>query len=60
MALAAIGWADGQLDREKLRREGLTDDEVLAAIRQYGLTDLSQVKLAVLEVDGSLSVVPSS
>lgn len=49
---------DGRLDRDRLRREGVTEAEVLAAVRQYGLNDLSDVKLAVLEVDGSLSVVP--
>jgi uncharacterized membrane protein YcaP (DUF421 family) len=49
---------DGRFVEEHLRREGVTQDEVLAAMRQFGLTELAQVKLAVLEADGSLSVVP--
>jgi uncharacterized membrane protein YcaP (DUF421 family) len=49
---------DGRFVEEHLRREGVTQDEVLAAVRQFGLTELKQVKLAVLEADGSLSVVP--
>jgi uncharacterized membrane protein YcaP (DUF421 family) len=49
---------DGQLNRANMRREGITEDEVQAAAREYGLADLSEVRLAVLEPDGSLSVVP--
>lgn len=49
---------DGKLERDYMRREGVTEEEIMAAIRQYGLGDLSEVRLAVLEVDGSLSVVP--
>lgn len=48
---------DGQLQWENLRREGVTEDEVQAAMRQYGIDDLGAVKLAVLEVDGSISVI---
>src|SRR5438132_1417203 len=29
--------SDGRLDRDKLRREGVTEAELLAAVRQYGL-----------------------
>jgi len=50
---------DGRFVEEHLRREGVTQDEVLAAVRQFGLSELAQVKLAVLEADGSLSVVPT-
>ena len=48
---------NGHLEHANLRREGITEDEVLAAIRSFGLASLSEVKLAVLEDDGSLSVV---
>ncbi len=41
-----------------MRREHVTEDQVLAALRQHGLTDPGQVKMAVLEVDGTLSIVP--
>jgi uncharacterized membrane protein YcaP (DUF421 family) len=52
--------SDGQLDRVAMRHEGVSEAEVLAAVRQYGLAGLSDVKLAVLEVDGSLSIVPKT
>ncbi len=49
---------DGRLLRSELRREGMTEDEVMAAVREQGLADLAGAKLIVLEVDGSISVVP--
>jgi uncharacterized membrane protein YcaP (DUF421 family) len=43
-----------------LGREGLTEDEVLAAVREHGAVgDIADVELAVLETDGSVSVVPT-
>jgi uncharacterized membrane protein YcaP (DUF421 family) len=48
---------NGQLQRDHLRNEGITDDEVMTSIRSYGLSGLDEVKLAVLESDGSVSVV---
>ena len=49
----------GSLVRQNLRRQGVTLNDVEAAVRQQGLTELSEVKLAVLEMDGSISVVPA-
>ena len=49
---------DGRLERDHMRREGVTEEEVLRAVRGYGLATLADVELAVLEVNGSLSVVP--
>lgn len=49
---------EGRLLDEHLRREGLTADEVLQALREHGIDDLSAVKTAVLEVDGTISVIP--
>jgi uncharacterized membrane protein YcaP (DUF421 family) len=50
---------DGQLQVDAMQREGITPEEVLAAARGYGLSRLDQVSLAVLETDGSLSIVPA-
>jgi uncharacterized membrane protein YcaP (DUF421 family) len=50
---------NGVLIREHLEHEGLTDDEVLQALREHGVDDLQHVKTAVLEVDGTISVVPA-
>lgn len=49
---------EGHMEREQMRREHVTEAELLAAVRQYGLPDPREVKLAVLEVDGSISIVP--
>lgn len=50
--------SEGHLIDEHLRRERLNADEVLMAMREHGVADLADVKLAVLEVDGSISIVP--
>lgn len=49
---------DGQWLRDALRREGLADDECRMALREHGYADVSEVGLAVLETDGTISVVP--
>jgi uncharacterized membrane protein YcaP (DUF421 family) len=50
--------SDGQAQGERMRREGVTCDELMAALREHGVTTLGEVRLAVLEVDGDISVVP--
>ena len=49
---------DGRVLADRLRRQRINRDELMAAIRAYGLSDLRQVQTAVLEVDGSISVIP--
>ena len=49
---------DGAWISEALDREELDDDDLGAALREHGLETVDQVKLAVLEHDGSISVVP--
>ena len=51
---------EGQFVKDHMRRECVTEEQVLAAMRQHGLEDLSQVQMAVLEVDGTISIVPST
>jgi len=50
---------NGVLLQEHLRQEGVLEGEVLQALREHGVDDLSTVKLAVLEVDGTISVIPA-
>ncbi|HKD11590.1 MAG TPA: YetF domain-containing protein [Thermoanaerobaculia bacterium] len=40
-----------------LAHEGITYDELMAALREHGVAHLDDVRLAVLEVDGSISVL---
>src|SRR5262249_30937521 len=51
---------EGHIEHEHLRREHIAMEELLAVVRQHGLPDPRDVKLAVLEVDGSISIVPKA
>lgn len=42
-----------------MRHEGLSEDDAVMALREHGIDDVKGVELAVLETDGSISVVPS-
>ena len=48
---------DGQISTPALEKEGLSETDVEMAIREHGIDKLSDVKQAVLENDGSISVV---
>jgi uncharacterized membrane protein YcaP (DUF421 family) len=48
---------DGHVLPERVRRAAMTEEEVEAAVREHGFASLSDVRSAVLEVDGSISVV---
>jgi uncharacterized membrane protein YcaP (DUF421 family) len=47
----------GEVIADHLRREGLDQETLEAALREHGVVDLSEVEMAVLEIDGSISVV---
>ena len=49
---------DGQWLPEALRREGVDQEEAEMALREHGLSDMSEVQMAVLELDGTISIVP--
>lgn len=48
---------DGVVLEDALRKEGIDDEDLAAALRRQGVLDPSEVRLAVLETDGSISVV---
>jgi len=50
---------DGQLIEANVRREGLAPVEVGMAIREHGISDISGVRVAYLEPDGTISVIPA-
>jgi uncharacterized membrane protein YcaP (DUF421 family) len=50
---------DGHYVEPKLRKEGIEPEEVEEAMREHGIDSIESVKLAVLEVDGSISIVPA-
>ena len=49
---------DGKWNDTALEREGVEREECEMAFREHGIDNVEAVKLAVLEVDGSISVVP--
>lgn len=49
---------DGRLLRKALREEKLSVDEVETAVRAHGLARIDDVQEAVLETDGSISIIP--
>lgn len=50
---------DGNFFDKAMKKEGVTRDQVLAALREHGLDRPDQARMCVLEVDGSISVVPT-
>lgn len=48
---------DGKMDREALRKEQITEQELFEAMRNEGVDDLGKVKRATLETNGHLSIV---
>ncbi len=49
---------NGQPNQRAMRRAEVSKDQVLTAVHEQGLKDLSDVRLVVLENDGTLSVIP--
>jgi len=49
---------NGTLIKANLEHEGIEKDEIAMAAREHGIADLSSVDAAILEVDGSISVIP--
>lgn len=47
----------GVVDEFNLAHEGFSHDELCAILREHEVTDPSQVALATLEIDGTISVV---
>lgn len=47
----------GKVLGENLNKTGFTTDELMEAVREHGVEKFSQVDLAVLEVDGNISVL---
>jgi uncharacterized membrane protein YcaP (DUF421 family) len=48
----------GEVIAEHMRKEGIDEETLLAALREHGVEKISDVEMAVLEIDGSISVVP--
>ena len=51
---------DGQWIPEAMRKEHIDQDDVEMMMREHGMDSIEDVKLAVLELDGTISFVPMS
>jgi uncharacterized membrane protein YcaP (DUF421 family) len=49
---------DGQVIERNLRRERITRDELLAEARQQQVASLDEIRFAVLETNGRISIIP--
>ncbi len=47
----------GKLNRKNMEKAKLTIGEIMEAIREHGVSTIEEVDLAVLEVDGNISVL---
>ena len=47
----------GKIITENLEREGFTEEDLRRALREHGVQDEKLVRAAILEVDGSISVL---
>lgn len=48
---------DGKLLRRNMRREFLTEEELMSSLRQQNINSLDQVRKAVIEGEGAITVV---
>ena len=48
---------DGRLLRRNMRREFLTEEELMSSLRQQSITSVSEVKAAFIEGEGAVAVI---
>jgi uncharacterized membrane protein YcaP (DUF421 family) len=51
---------DGKILAENMKSSLITEDELMAAIREHGIEKCEDVRIAILEVDGNISVISGS
>ena len=49
---------EGKYLNDVMRREGVDKEEVEMALREHGMNEIKDCQLAVLEPDGTISIVP--
>lgn len=50
----------GEFDREAMKRERVSESEIIGAIREHGFRDHNEIDAVVLESDAKLSVIPAN
>lgn len=51
---------NGKIIEEHLRRERITLEDLQGALRKTGIADVHQVRVAILEENGQISVIPKN
>lgn len=51
---------EGKLIKKHLDQEKITLEELMAVLREHGVEEIKSVKLAMLEIDGNISVVSNA
>lgn len=49
---------DGHIDKKALKRSQMTTHELYASLRQEGIADPLEVRFAILETNGKITVIP--
>ena len=49
---------EGEFVKDHMKREHVTEEQVMAAMRSHSICELDEVAMAVLEIDGTISIVP--
>jgi uncharacterized membrane protein YcaP (DUF421 family) len=47
----------GQLNKANMIKARITHDEIMEAVREHGVAEIREVDLAVLEIDGNISII---
>jgi uncharacterized membrane protein YcaP (DUF421 family) len=50
----------GRISRSAMARAGMSTDDLALAARRFGIASIQQIELAILEVDGEVSVIGSN
>jgi uncharacterized membrane protein YcaP (DUF421 family) len=48
---------NGRIFPEILKKVGIHEDELLETVHEHGIEKINQVKIAILEIDGNISVI---
>jgi len=48
---------DGKYLESHLKKARITEEEIMEAVREHGVATIEEVNLAIMEVDGSISVL---
>jgi uncharacterized membrane protein YcaP (DUF421 family) len=59
-AAPAVIVRNGKFLDDVMKKEGVDQEEVEMSMREHGVVDLKEVQLAVLEPDGTISIVPTT